>query len=216
MDDVKAPAARIALIGDIVRSRAADDRQVLHDLLETILRGVNAEGPVHDPVVITLGDEFQGVYDTLGDALRASFRIRALLHPTADVRFGLGRGEITILDRRRGIHDGRAYWTAREAIEKAKHRASQPQTRTARTAYVSPDDPPGHADAVQAALDCLDFMVGSMSHRSRTILGGLMEGRTQLEIADQQGVSPSAVSQRVRNDGLGVVLEVMATLGRLP
>lgn len=216
MDDVKAPAARIALIGDIVRSRAADDRQVLHDLLETILRGVNAEGPVHDPVVITLGDEFQGVYDTLGDALRASFRIRALLHPTADVRFGLGRGEITILDRRRGIHDGPAYWNAREAIEKAKHRASQPQTRTARTAYVSPDDPPGHADAVQAALDCLDFMVGSMSHRSRTILGGLMEGRTQLEIADQQGVSPSAVSQRVRNDGLGVVLEVMATLGRLP
>ena len=79
---------------------------MLHDLLETVLRGVNAEGPVLDPVVITLGDEFQGVYDTLGDALRASFRIRALLHPTADVRFGLGRGEITILDRRRGIQGG--------------------------------------------------------------------------------------------------------------
>lgn len=206
----------IALIGDVVQSRFAGHRQTLHDTLDRVLHTVNAEGHVHDPAIITLGDEFQGVYDTLGDALRASFRIRALLHPTADVRFGIGRGAITVLDPQRGIHDGPAYWTARDAIEKAKHRASQPQTRTSRTAYVSPGDPPGHAEAVQAALDCLDFMVGSMSGKSRTILGGLMEGRTQLEIAELQGVSASAVSQRVRNDGLGVALEVMATLGGLP
>ena len=208
-------ASRVALIGDVVQSRRSRDRQGLHDRLDRILAHVNAEGAVLDPAVITLGDEFQGVYDTLGDALRASFSIRMRLHPV-DVRFGVGRGSVTVLDRGRGIHDGPAYWNAREAIEKAKHRATKAQTRTSRTAYVSPDDAPGHAAAVQASLDCLDWMIGSMSDTSRSILGGLMEGRTQQEIAAGLGISPSAVSQQVRNNGLGVALEVMDALRSLP
>ena len=215
MAEDKASTSRVALIGDIVRSRVSDDRQALHDELERILGVVNADGPVHDPAVITLGDEFQAVYETLGQALRASFRIRMLLHPV-DVRFGLGRGAITTLDTGRGIHDGPAYWNAREAIESAKARASKPQTRTARTAYVSPDDAPGHADAIQAALDCLDFMIGSMSDTSRTILGGLMEGRSQQAIATSLDISPSAVSQQVRGNGLGVTLEALRRLEGLP
>ncbi len=215
MTSKKPEASRVALIGDIVESRRSRDRKALHTRLDAVLEHVNGEGPVVDPAVITLGDEFQGVYATLGDALRASFRIRLLLHPV-DVRFGVGRGDITVLDRDRGIHDGPAYWNARDAIEKAKHRASRAQTRTSRTAYVSPDDPPGRADAVQAALDCLDFMIGSLSDTSRTILGGLMEGRTQLSIATDVGISPSAVSQQVRNNGLGVAVEVMESLGRQP
>ena len=215
MAEDKASTSRVALIGDIVRSRVSDDRQALHDELERILGVVNADGPVHDPAVITLGDEFQAVYETLGHALRASFRIRMLLHPV-DVRFGLGRGAITTLDTGRGIHDGPAYWNAREAIESAKARASKPQTRTARTAYVSPDDAPGHAAAIQAALDCLDFMIGSMSDTSRTILGGLMEGRSQQAIATSLDISPSAVSQQVRGNGLGVTLEALRRLEGLP
>jgi hypothetical protein len=215
MADKKAQTSRVALIGDIVESRRSRDRQALHDRLDDILARVNAEGPVVDPLVITLGDEFQGVYGTLGDALRAAFRIRLLLHPV-DVRFGIGRGSVTVLDRQRGIHDGPAYWNARDAIEQAKHRATRAQTRTARTAYVSPDDPPGHADAVQAALDCLDLMIGSMSETSRSILGGLMAGRTQQSIADDLDISPSAVSQQVRGHGLGVALSVMQRLETLP
>jgi hypothetical protein len=215
MPSMKTGNSRVALIGDLVESRRVLDRQGLHDHLERVLTIVNHESPVRDPAVITLGDEFQGVYDTLGDALGAAFRIRFLLHPV-DVRFGVGRGTVTTLDTGRGIHDGPAYWNARDAIETAERRAGRAQTRTSRTAYVSPEDQPGHADAVQAALDCLDFMIGSMSEASRSILGGLMEGRTQQEIATSHGVSPSAVSQQVRNNGLGVALEVMETLGGLP
>ena len=68
----------------------------------------------------------------------------------------------------------------------------------------------------RAALDCLDFMVGSMSTTSREILGGLLHGLGQRDVADRLGISPSAVSQRVRRDGIGVALEAMATLGELP
>ena len=38
-----------------------------------------------------------------------------------------------------------------------------------------------------------------------SILGGLVAGRSQAEIAEGEGISPSAVSQRVRGDGLAVV-----------
>ena len=206
----------VALIGDIVESRTHRDRQALHDAVEAALQRANTDVPVDDPAVITLGDEFQGVYPTLGDALRASFLIRAELHGTADVRFGVGRGAVSTLDPVRGIHDGPAYWAARDAIVLAEEKAGRAQTRTSRTAYLAPDEPPEQVAAVQAALDCLDFMVGSLSTTSRRILGGLMQGHAQHDLAAAVGISPSAVSQRVRRDGIGVALEAMTTLGGLP
>jgi hypothetical protein len=206
----------VALIGDVVESRTRRDRQALHDEVEAALVATTTDVPALDPPVVTVGDEFQGVYATLGAALTASFQIRASLHPGADVRFGLGRGSVTTLDPVRGIHDGPAYWAARDAITAAEQRARKGQTRTSRTAYVSAADPPGVVAAVQSALDCLDFMVGSMSTTSRAILGGLMQGLSQHEIARRQAISPSAVSQRVRRDGIGVALEAMTALGGLP
>lgn len=206
----------MALIGDIVESRTHRDRQALHDAVEAALQRANTDVPVDDAAVITLGDEFQGVYPTLGDALRASFLIRAELHGTADVRFGVGRGAVSTLDPVRGIHDGPAYWAARDAIVLAEEKAGRAKTRTSRTAYLAPDEPPEQVAAVQAALDCLDFMVGSLSTPSRRILGGLMQGHAQHDLAAAVGISPSAVSQRVRRDGIGVALEAMTKLGGLP
>jgi hypothetical protein len=216
MAEKKMSRGAVALIGDIVESRTHRDRQALHDAVEAALQRANTDVPVDDPAVITLGDEFQGVYPTLGDALRASFLIRAELHGTADVRFGVGRGAVSTLDPVRGIHDGPAYWAARDAIVLAEEKAGRAQTRTSRTAYLAPDEPPEQVAAVQAALDCLDFMVGSLSTTSRRILGGLMQGHAQHDLAAAVGISPSAVSQRVRRDGIGVALEAMTTLGGLP
>jgi hypothetical protein len=216
MAAVKKDPSRIALIGDVVRSRSRADRQALHDELSHALAEANGAVPSEDPLVITVGDEFQGVYATLGDALQASFVVRAALHPRTDIRFGLGRGAVTTLDPDRGIHDGPAYWAARDAITTAEERARRAQTRTSRTAYVGLEDEAPTVAAVQSALDCLDFMIGSMSTTSREILGGLMGGHTQLELAERLGVSASAVSQRVRRDGIGVALESMQRLWGLP
>lgn len=218
MAKVKQDASWVALIGDIVGSRRARDRQGLHDAIEAALVVVNREVPPLDPAVIVRGggDEFQGLYPTLGDALRASFIARAELSPTADVRFGLGRGAVQSLDAARGIHDGPAWWAARDAIERTESRADTSRTRTARTGFASEVDDPAHVAAVQAALDGLDFVLGSLTEPANAILRGLLRGATQLEMAEQLGVSPSAVSQRVRNDGIGVALDVMTTLGELP
>ena len=216
MQRMKLSTSQVALIGDVVRSRDREDRQALHDELSRALALADSTVTALDPLVITVGDEFQGVYMTLGAALNASFVVRAALHPGADVRFGVGRGTVETLDPARGIHDGPAYWAARDAIVEVERRATRAQTRTARTAYLDGDDGSGTAAAVQSALDCLDFVVGSMTTTSREILGGLMMGHTQHDLDAQLGVSPSAVSQRVRRDGIGVALESMDRLGGLP
>ena len=215
MSQVKENSARVALIGDIVESRRTGDRQALHDTVTMVLASVNADHPVLDPVVITLGDEFQGVYATLGDALTAAFHIRAGLRPH-DVRFGLGRGDIQALDSERGIHDGPAYWAARDAIVEAERLAGKAALRGTRTAYRSPEGEPALVTAVNAALTALDHILGSLSPVSWRILGGRLEGLTQQNIAAREGITPSAVSQRVRSDGIGVAMETMRMLGELP
>ena len=98
--------------------------------------------------------------------------------------------------------DGRStiVWSDLDRSTRWARSAQRAQTRTSRTAYVAPDEAPATVAAVRAALDCLDFMVGSMSTTSREILGGLMHGHAQHDVADRVGISPSAVSQRVRRD----------------
>lgn len=42
-----------------------------------------------------------------------------------------------------------------------------------------------------------------------------MSGRTQAEIADAEDISPSAISQRIRRDGLGLILLAQDELSRV-
>ena len=55
------------LIGDVVGSRAATDRAALHDRLATLLAEANEELRPVVPLRVTVGDEYQGCFDTLGE-----------------------------------------------------------------------------------------------------------------------------------------------------
>lgn len=212
---MKPAASHVVLIGDLVASRTSADRQALHDRLGGVLADVDARRPALQPPAVTVGDEFQGVYRRLGEALDASFRIRARLYPLADVRFGSGRGEVQVLDAARGIYDGSAFWAAREAIEEAKARAERPPLQHARTVHREQGGDADLGTAVDAALIGVDELVGSMDPRSRRVLAALLEGATQRDVAHTEGVSASAISQRVRRDGIGAAMQAMTLLGGL-
>jgi hypothetical protein len=215
---MKDQASRCVLIGDLVGSREAPNRRALHRAVDTALLSVNAAVPALTELRITVGDEFQGAYATLGGALEAALRVRLELLPSADVRVGIGRGPVQLLDAERGIEDGPGWWAARAPIEEVEQAAARAATRHLRTAYRPapelsgapvPDGPGRHAgaDAVNAALLCRDHLVGSLSQRSVRLLRGLMDPHTtQSELATLEGISASAVSQRVRADGIGAVL----------
>ena len=98
----------------MVGSRHAADRADLHQRLTAALRA--AATTAIDPPAFTVGDEFQGSYQTVGDAIDAALRMRLAVAPGIDVRFGIGWGEVTVLDEQTRIQDGPAWWAAREAI----------------------------------------------------------------------------------------------------
>lgn len=204
-----------AIIGDVVGSRTSLDRRDVHARLSRVVADLNSEEAPLRPLRITVGDEYQGCFATVGQALRAAVSLRLALLPEVDVRHGVGWGTTTILDDD-GIEDGPTWWAARDAIVAVAEAASSASSRHRRTAYARAphQDGPGPA-AVNAALLLMDERVSSLSSRSLSVLRGLLDDVSQKEIAASLGISPSAVSQRVRSDGLAAVLGAHALLGEV-
>jgi hypothetical protein len=201
------------LIGDVVGSRAAGDRPWLHERLSSALESVNAEFRPLVPLRITVGDEYQGVFDEVGRALAAAFRLRLLGLPEVDLRHGIGWGPVTVLSESPRVEDGPGWWAAREAIEDAREQ-EHAALRDLRTSYRRAEGYDGPDPApVNAALVCRDALLGAASSRAPGVLRGLLSGMSQQQIAHAEGVSASAVSQRIRRDRLGALVAADELLG---
>jgi len=205
MTKVKSTASlRATMIGDVVGSRRVRDRPALHRSVAAALHQIT-EGSI-DPPAFTVGDEFQGSYPSVGAAIDAALSLRLAVGPEIDVRFGIGWGAVTILDAEVGIQDGPGWWTARAAIQQTAETQRQPGFTLVRTSFRADDDTRNDAAAVNAALICRDHLLGSLDERSWRIVRGLMTGRTKKELATDEGISPSAVSQRASRDGLDLIV----------
>lgn len=212
MRTVKPSAVHV--IGDVVGSRRSADRRALHATLDEGLARVN--GVWGADLRLTVGDEYQGGFPDVGSALRATLVLRLVLLPHADIRHGIGVGEVQWLDETARIEDGPGWWIARDAIKAVEAAEERAATRSLRTAYRVAEGAEGPDPAlVNAALVGRDALVGRLTDRGLSVLRGLLEGRTQREIAAVEGVSTSAISQRVRHDGLGMVLAMDELLGEV-
>jgi hypothetical protein len=197
------------LIGDLIGSRGSTDRRALHETFAAVLDRVNTELRPPTPVRMQVGDEYQGVFASLGDALHASLTVRLALLPAADVRHGIGRGRIEVLSEEPRVEDGPGWWAARAAIERVEAAEGRPGERSLRTAYVADHEaavPGSEESAVNAALVLRDHLVSGLSERSLSVLRGLLLGESQRDLAEALGITPSAVSQRVRADGLAAII----------
>lgn len=205
------------LIGDLVRSRRSTEREVLHHTLVAALDQVNGELEPVVPLRLTVGDEYQGGFATVGDAVRASLRLRLALVPGADVRHGIGWGETRVLQEEPRVEDGPGWWVARDAIVEVEEAATRAATRLRRTAYRRAGGTDGPDPAtLEAMLLLRDQQVGALSDRSLLVLRGLLAGTTQRDLAAELGVTASAVSQRVRSDGLAAIVASDRALADAP
>jgi hypothetical protein len=204
---------RVAMIVDLVGSRRHADRAWVHRSLVAALDATNRLVSFDQPMAPTLGDESQGRFMALDDALRASLLLRLLLPEGMDCRAGIGIGTVENLGvgAYGPIQDGPAWWAARDAIVEAKAREVG-RTPTLRTWYEITDRPefpvgdyPSPA-LVNAFLLTRDEVVSQMSQRSRRLLLGLMQGRSQSEMASAEGITQSAVSQSLRRSGAAAVV----------
>ena len=205
---------RATLIGDVVGSRLFADRAAAHRSLNSALRDVGA-GAI-DPPAFTVGDEFQGSYPTVGEAIDAALSLRLAVAPGIDVRFGIGWGAVAVLDPDAGIQDGPGWWAAREAIEWTASAQRQPGLALVRTSFRVSGEARDDVDAINAALMCRDHLLGSLDERSIRIVKGLLTNRTKKDIAAAEDISASAVSQRAGRDGLDLIVVASRHLRSVP
>lgn len=154
-----------AIIGDISGSRFTRDRRRLQNLLMGTLMVTDRRIPPALPLTPTVGDEFQGIYRTVQEALEATFWIRLLLIGEIDVRFGIGWGKLTLFVPNEAgeplAQDGPAWWAARTALERATSESRRPQgSKGLRTWFVTFERMAKEASAAQRdryeELDLID------------------------------------------------------------
>lgn len=208
--------ASATLIGDLLGSRVARDRARLHARLGEVLDSANARFSPVTPLRVTVGDEYQGVFATVGQAVRASLWLRLAILPEHDLRQGLGWGEVTVLEEEPRVEDGPGWWVARDAIVAVESGEASSATRLVRTSFLrAPHTDGPDPAAINAALLLRDQLVSGLSERSLSVLRGLLDGKAQRDIAEGLGISPSAVSQRVRSDGLAAIVAADEMMGEV-
>lgn len=198
----------IALVGDVVASRAAADQRTLLRSVTAALDRAAAAVPALQSPALTIGDEFQALYPDLATAVDGWLRLRCELgrgSPPVDVRVGLGRGTVedTGAAPAPAGQSGTAWWHARDALDAARdleRRSHWP--RSVRTRYVGDDE---RAGAVNAVLLLADQLLAGMDAGDLAILAGLRDGRRQADVADELGISQSAVARREGDRGISAV-----------
>jgi hypothetical protein len=216
------PSNQVAMIGDLVGSRRSTSRTQVQQHLVDALAIANESTTSIQALAPTIGDEFQGVYANVGSALRASLVVRLALPADVDVRCGIGVGSLEIVGTSEYGHtqDGPAWWAARDAIVEAKRRESGQNKRLRSWFAVSErggDTGPrtasngegGEVDAglVNAFLLCRDELVSRLDARQRRLVLGVLRGITQKQLAADEGISPSAVSQSLKRAGAPAILD---------
>jgi hypothetical protein len=207
----------IAVIADIVGSRELGDRGAAQRVLDETIAQAETDLPLAaQPLTPTVGDEQQGVYRELGDALSSLFLIQLGLPDGIAFRFGIGVGEVRAVASVHGeLADGPGWYAARAAIETVHSREQRavPRTRTWIVGAPGQDEVMASTIAVSNAyLLARDELVGAMSARERRLTYGRLVGRSQQELAAQEGISQPSVSKSLRRAGSAALIEGLAAL----
>jgi len=203
----------LAVVIDIVGSRRLDDRTRAQRAIQDVLLLVEAAWPAVQPPRPTVGDEFQVVYADLATALRATTLARLRFPEGVDCRFGLGWGEVEDIDAGQAaiIQDGSAWWRARAAIEEA-HRREDGRQPYLRSWYEGASPQDGDA-IVNAFLTLRDHTIDQMRKpRQRQLAAGALLRRSQASLADEAGISQSAVSQNLQRSGAAALVSALELL----
>ncbi len=211
-------AAFVAVIGDMVASRAIGERAEVQRRLERALQEVNEvyAADIASRFMITLGDEFQGLLRAGAQTPELIERIERAMYPVR-VRFGLGVGAITTeIDAEKPLGaDGPAYYGARHAIEalKASERKRMEPRATARieiTGY------PDVAEVVNTLFALNTALKSRWAQRQREVIAAYIEcGGTQSEVAQRLGIHQSNVQKALAHASFYTYQKALRALSQL-
>lgn len=202
-----------ALVGDVIASRHSGDRERLQTKMQEALMAVNASVSAVQGLAMTIGDEFQGLYAQLGEAVSASLMIRLQLAGAADTRIGIGWGGLEVVtDTPPFGQDGPCWWRAREAIESVEEaESSNAVPRTIRT-FVRTDDE--REPVLNSYLVLRDHVMAAWDETDALIARRLLDGESQSVVAEEVGLSQSSISRRAQRHGILSVLDFQPDVPR--
>lgn len=207
----------VVVIADIVGSRMLPDRTAAQRAIEDTVARAERDHPLaRRPLTATVGDEFQGEYGSVSDALRSLLLIQLALPEGIELRFGVGVGAVDAVGSATdAIFDGPGWWAARAAVDQA-HRLQDRGMPRARTCVVGALEEDAAMSAriplANAYLRARDELVGGMSERTRRLAYGRALGRTQRELALDEGITQPAVSQTLSSAGVPALLAGLTAL----
>jgi hypothetical protein len=209
-----APQELATVIGDVVRSRARPDQRQLLDDLTAALEWLAEIVPASQPLRPSVGDEFQGAYASIPQALLATLLLRLRLQQRIDVRFGIGWGTVTVLDPARmpAGQSGTAWWAAREAIEQVARveGGAKGWPQGMRTWFAGGED--AMRAMVNAHLVCRDHILWRMDAVDARIALALFLGTNQVELERELGIKQPTISRRQRRRGPSALYRAQESL----
>lgn len=212
-------AKSLVLIADIESSREIEEgeRDQLQQKLQEILEQLSEKGEgLVSPYTITLGDEFQAVFERADHVFVHMLKIMSALHPVA-IRFSLGIGSIaTPINTEQAIGmDGPAFHEAREGIELLKE-----------SGFLFHVESEGDDDLtlkiINGSLQLLSKQIRGWNKKRITILHMLKEGYDYKAIVKELDISQTAfyknkdaglldVIDELSNDMAAIINQKMAT-----
>lgn len=190
------PGFYAVIMGDLVGSEIAQSVEVLHARFNAEIEVCNAvfKRRLVSPLTITLGDEFQGLAQSLGDALDIVRTMRLdMLEARIDCRFAIGA-----VDLKTKVNTDRAWNMMGRGLARARERLNEKRAET-RYRFALEDHP-----AVEVTTEALGASLTAIEERwteqQLEDIAATIAGMSAKEIAERRNVSVHSV-YKVRSSG---------------
>ncbi len=185
----------VAIIGDLVGSRKIEDRQKLQRQLLDSLSDINNKfkDSLHSGLIVTTGDEFQGLAKDLKTAYNLTIEIKHRLFPYR-ARFGIGRGTLDVFPENKEFaigFDGEAFWRAREAIQESEKSRVSVVFRTGEK----------FDDILKSIQSGIDWIVNNRTEKQAKATTLYQSGLNQKRIAQQMNTKQPGISRILKEGG---------------
>ncbi len=191
---------KIALIGDIVDSKNITERAKVQSGLNYIFKKLNINGDLLSPYTITLGDEFQAVYNKADLIFSHIWQISSAVYPLK-IRFSLGAGDITTkINKKQAIGmDGPAFYNARNGLNGLKESGF--------LFAVTADEL--HAEKIiKQSLFLISHLSDNWKKSRLNILSLLYRQFSVMEIAKKLKITDKAVYKNIDAGALKIIMDL--------